>query len=510
MSTSKVARPPGATSEGLHVGESLLKPEEHVLATLEADGSRRWLFPRLAQGDFWSARRSVAYALIAFFTILPHLRFYGKPPVLLDIPTRRFTIMGYTFLPTDTLLLALLMVSGFVSIFLVTALFGRVWCGWGCPQTVYMEFLFRPIDRLFEGTVGKGGQPAKRLSGWRWWARAAVYLAVCAFLTHTFLAYFVGTDRLGQWVTQSPWEHPIPFLIMAVSTILLVFNFIYFREQTCLIACPYGRFQSVMLDRRSLIVTYDHHRGEPRGHGKPVVTQGERTKGDCVDCNKCVQVCPTGIDIRNGLQMECIHCAQCIDACHDVMVKLHMPTGLIRYSNQDSMEHKPSSVWRPRLIIYPVVLLITLSAFMVIFLTKKDFDAKLLRNLGGTFSVSPSGLIDNSLKLSLTNRTENPHAYTLSVLSPASAEVRAIETPEVKLAGGEHSFVPILVSAPFKNFDNGRCPVQLKIVNDSGQERIIDYILLGPYQDPSERSNDLQTDLPESAETSTTIQASQS
>ena len=487
MSTPKVARPPRATSEGFHAGESLLQPEEHVLATLEADGSRRWLFPRLARGDFWNARRIVAYVLIAFFTILPHLRLYGKPPVLLDIPTRRFTILGYTFLPTDTLLLALLMVSAFVSIFLVTALFGRVWCGWGCPQTVYMEFLFRPIDRLFDRTIGKGGRAPKKLSGIKWWARAAVYLAVCSFLTHTFLAYFVGTDRLGQWVLQSPLDHPMPFLIMAVSTLLLMFNFIYFREQTCLIACPYGRFQSVMLDRRSLIVTYDYHRGEPRGRGKPVTNEGVASKGDCVDCNMCVQVCPTGIDIRNGLQMECIHCAQCIDACHEVMTKLHMPTNLIRYSNQDALDNKPSSMWRPRLIIYPVVLAVTLSVFGFTFLTKKDFDAKLLRNLGNTFSVgSTSGLIDNSLKLSLTNRTEEARNYVLSMVSPANAVVRPIEAPEVTLEGGVHSFIPILVSAPFEDFNDGRCPVQLQIVDHTGEKRVIEYMLLGPYQDPRE------------------------
>ncbi len=480
----KVSKPPAPTSAGEHFGESLLKPEEHVLATLEADGSRRWLYPRLSMGGFWTLRRTVAYALIAFFTIVPHLRIAGKPPILLDIPTRRFTILGYTFLPTDTLLLALLMVSAFVSVFLVTALFGRVWCGWGCPQTVYMEFLFRPIDRLFDGTVGRGGRPTKRLTGWKWWARAAVYVLVCAFLTHTFLAYFVGTDRLGQWVMQSPLEHPVPFLVMAVSTVLLTFNYLYFREQTCLIACPYGRFQSVMLDRRSLIVTYDVARGEPRGHGKPIVQENEKSKGDCVDCGQCVQVCPTGIDIRNGLQMECIHCAQCIDACSSVMTKLHMPTGLIRYSNQDAVNGKRASVWRPRLIIYPVVLVITLTAFTYLLVTKKDFDAKLLRNLGNSYSVGATGLIDNSLKLSLTNRTTNPHQYRISIVQPASGSARPIESPDIKLEGGVHSYVPVLLSAPFENFDDGRCHIQLKIEDDQGETRVLDYTLLGPYQAP--------------------------
>ncbi len=486
MTSKNVARPPAATSEGLHAGESLLRPEEHVLATLEADGTRRWLFPRLALGKFWTSRRTVAYLLIAFFTILPHLRYRGFPPVLLDIPTRRFTILGYTFLPTDTLLLALLMVSAFLSLFLVTALFGRVWCGWGCPQTVYMEFLFRPIDRLFQGTSGKGGHPHTPILGWRWWARGFVYLVLCSFLTHTFLAYFVGTDRLGRWIMQSPLEHPIPFLVMAVATILLTFDFIYFREQTCLIACPYGRFQSVMLDRRSLIVSYDTNRGEPRGHGKPEVKDGKPSKGDCVDCGMCVQVCPTGIDIRNGLQMECIHCAQCIDACDSVMETLHMPKGLVRYSNQDSLAgDKAASIWRPRLIIYPLALSITLSLFVYFFMTKKDFDAKLLRNLGNTHSIGATGLVDDSLKLSLTNRTTEVRSYELEVLSPASGTVRPIEAPTITLDGGEHRYVPVLVSAGFSDFSDGRCPVSLRIRDSQGEERIVDYILLGPYQNPA-------------------------
>ncbi|MFO1062350.1 MAG: cytochrome c oxidase accessory protein CcoG [Pirellulales bacterium] len=486
----EAAKPPAPTSAGLHAGESLLRPEEHVLATMEADGSRRWLYPRLAAGFFWQRRRWTAYALIAFFTILPHLRLHGKPLVLLDIPARRFTIFGYTFLPTDTLLLALLMVSGFTAIFLSTALFGRVWCGWGCPQTVYMEFVFRPIDRLFQGTKGKGGKPQQSLHGWRWWARLATYILLCAFIAHTFLAFFVGTDTLARWMTQSPLQHPTPFLIMAAATALMAFDFLYFREQTCLIACPYGRFQSVMLDRRSLIVTYDEQRGEPRGMRRKnapadsSATESIRRHGDCVDCAKCVQVCPTGIDIRNGLQLECIHCAQCIDACHDVMTKLHMPTGLIRYSNQDAVAGVPGKLLRARLVIYPLVLIVALTAFTVIFVMKKDFDAKLFRILGNSYSVGASGLIDNSLKLSLTNRTDVPHSYEMTVLKPEGGAIRPIESPDIKLEGGIHASVPVLISAPFDKFSNGRCEARVRIVDDSGEERLIDTIILGPYQQP--------------------------
>ncbi len=488
MTSPNVAKPPAPTSSGLHAGETLLQPEEHVLSTLERDGSRRWLFPKLASGYFWHRRRIVAYVLIAVFAIIPHLRWNGKPLVLLDIPLRRFTIFGYTFLPTDTLLLALLMVCGFTSIFFATALFGRVWCGWGCPQTVFMEFVFRPLDRLFQGTKGTGGVPKQPLSGLRWFMRAGVYLLLSMFLAHTFLAYFIGVDRLAVWVRQSPFEHPIPFLVMAVTVGLMMFDFLYFREQTCLIVCPYGRFQSVMLDRRSLIVSYDQPRGEPRGKAKAKdlpITNTESV-GDCVDCGKCVQVCPTGIDIRNGLQMECIHCAQCIDACDSVMTKLRRPLGLIRYSNQDAVDRKPSAILRPRLIIYPIVLTIGLTAFSYIFLTKKDFDAKLYRNLGNSYSAGQTGMIDNSLQLSLSNRTDGERSYQVKMVSPTDGTVRWIEKEGPRLEGGEQRRVPLLISVPFSKFADARCKIQIQVADDQGEERLLDFMMLGPYQLPTE------------------------
>ncbi|MEZ6088644.1 MAG: 4Fe-4S binding protein [Pirellulaceae bacterium] len=195
--------------------EALLAPNEHVLSTLEQDGSRRWLRPKLSTGQWWRRRRVIAYLLMVVFVAVPHIRISGKPLILIDIPAREFTVFGMTFLPTDTLLLALLILSVFISIVLITAITGRAWCGWACPQTVYMEFLFRPIDRLFEGTRGKGGNPKAAMSGLRQVARLVVYLLLCMFLAHTFLAYFVGTERLSLWMRSSPVQHPMAFLVMA-------------------------------------------------------------------------------------------------------------------------------------------------------------------------------------------------------------------------------------------------------------------------------------------------------
>jgi cytochrome c oxidase accessory protein FixG len=287
-----------------------------VLPTLNEDGSRRWIRPKPSHGTYATVRRAVAYALMLVFFLIPHVRMGGKPLILLDIPRRQFTLFGTTFLPTDTMLLMLLLASIIIAIFLMTALFGRVWCGWACPQTVYMEFLFRPIERLVEG--GRSGSLAldKQRSHFhpRRLLKYAIYVVLAIFLAHTFLAYFVGTEALAQWIRRSPADHPTSFLVMAGTALAIFGDFAYFREQTCLVACPYGRMQSVLLDRQSLIVAYDPTRGEPRMKGKTRPAGA----GDCIDCGACVTTCPTGIDIRDGLQMECIHCTQCADACDEI------------------------------------------------------------------------------------------------------------------------------------------------------------------------------------------------
>lgn len=460
----------------------MLEAEEHVLSTLERDGSRRWLFPRLSRGRYWQARRVVGVCLIVLFVLLPHLRIAGKPAILLDVITRRFTFFGLTFLPTDTLLLALFMVSVFLTIFLLTAIFGRVWCGWACPQTVYLEFVYRPIERLFDGTIGKGGRPGHPPAAWKRIARFAVYLVISTFLAHTFLAYFVGVDRLSHWLQRSPVEHMVPFLVMAVTTGLMMFDFAVFREQLCLVACPYGRFQSVLLDRRSLIVAYDRLRGEPRG--KPLkelpVLQGAPKVGDCVDCGLCVRTCPTGIDIRNGLQMECVHCTQCIDACDEIMDRLHRPRGLIRYACQDTIDGVPTRKFRIRVVLYPLLLVASFGAFLAVLASRQPVDVTVLRNLGMPFSVTADGGVQNSLRLKLVNRTEAP--LTLSIALGAGAEDVVLDAGPATLTLEPDQTVtqPLLLTAPRKSFTVGARDVQLILRGDQRLQREIPCRLLGP------------------------------
>jgi cytochrome c oxidase accessory protein FixG len=449
-----------------------------VNSTWREDGARRWMYPRLSKGFWLNARRSVAYFLIAVFAMLPYLKIRGKPAILLDIPSREFTLFGQTFLPTDTLLLALLLVTLVLGVFLVTALVGRVWCGWMCPQTVYMEFVYRPLERLFDGPPGVRHTPGKRRTPGRTVAKYAVYLLVSAFLAHTFLAYFVGVDNLARWMQQSPVQNPAAFLVMLATTALMMFNFSYFREQTCIVACPYGRFQSVMLDPDSLIVSYDPRRGEPRGKGKHRERNGQ-TLGDCVDCGLCADTCPTGIDIRDGLQLECIACTQCIDACDRVMDRLSMPPGLIRFTSQARINGQPSRLLRPRVILYPAVMLVLLSSLGVMLANQRDAHVTLLRGLGMPFHELAAGEISNQIRVKIRNRSGQDAQYQIEIVGDVPARL-LIENNPMTVEDGRTEMQPLLIVAPRSAFQQGRCEIRLRITDGRRFDQQLTYLLLGP------------------------------
>ncbi len=465
--------------------EALLEAPQHASSTLEQDGSRRWIHPKLSMGQWWKRRRVIAYLLMIVFVAIPHLRIGGKPAILLDITARKFTVLGKTFLPTDTMLLALLVLSGFFTIVLLTAITGRAWCGWACPQTVYMEFLFRPIDRFFGGTTGKGGKAKANRHPMMSVLRIIVYVILCAFLAHTFLAYFVSTERLAAWVRSSPGEHPVAFLVMAGTTIAMLFNFLYFREQMCLIACPYGRFQSVMLDRQSLIVAYDPVRGEPRVKGK---RKADDTAGDCVDCNQCVVVCPTGIDIRQGLQMECINCTQCIDACDSVMNRVGLPQGLIRFSSQDAIDRKPTKIARGRTIIYPLILTAILGALGYALVIKSGFDARVVRGKGAPFTKAGNQQVSNSFNVRLVNRQDEPKTFSIGAArtkmvatQESEIQLQVIDPDLLKLKAGQSVLVPVSVQFPAAlTLGDGNEPIDVIVTDDQGQEKRVLVRVLGP------------------------------
>ncbi len=486
---------PGTSPVASDSAELLLIPQEQMTSTMDIDGNRRWMYPLLAKGPLWQARRVVGFSLAALFIVMPHTKIGGKPPILLDIAHREFTLLGTTFLPTDTLLLTLGALIAFFSIVLATALVGRVWCGWGCPQTVYMEFLFRPIDRFFEGTTGKGGRPKRPLVGARRVARWLVYLVVCMFLAHTFLSYFVGVEALAQWLRTPPWEHPTAFLVMTTTTVLMLYHFLFFREQLCVFACPYGRLQSVMLDRQSIVVAYDHRRGEPRTKGKRIEKGGKQVLqatvgagsielpviGDCVDCYRCVAVCPTGIDIRDGLQLECVNCAQCIDACNDVMGRVGLPRGLIRYDSESSIVGEGRSWLRMRTLLYPLVLVILCGAFIAVLQTKYAFDAQLTRGPGNPFTRLSAGEVRNTMRLRLVNRSKQTQTYQVQMLTPERVRLQVLDAEGLQLEPGQSVTLPVVLDFGTRlTAATGKVDAQIKIVDQSANERILDCRLLGP------------------------------
>jgi cytochrome c oxidase accessory protein FixG len=462
-----------------HDDVGILDSPEEVLTTLTKEGERKWIYPTPSKGYFYTRRLIVGWALIAFFLALPLIPINGRPALLLDVLQREFAVFGFVFYPTDTLLLLLLAISVAIGIILFTALLGRVWCGWACPQTVYLEFVYRPIERFFEGKEHvrkrRDEGPWTWDKAWRKGAKLSAYLVVSLILSHSFVAYFVGWENLIRWMQSPPTEHWGYFVMMAFTTGLVMFDFTYFREQMCTITCPYARFQSVLLDPDSLIVSYDEGRGEPRGRGK---NRGEL--GDCIDCYACVRTCPTGIDIRDGLQMECIACTQCIDACDDIMDKMGFDPGLIRYTSEHELEGKTTRWLRPRTMLYSGLLVVLLSAFALVLANRGAYDVNVGRSVGEPFMELPDGQIANRLRFRVHNQTTEATSFEISVLAPEGAEVRIVGTQPVALAAEEMKRVEAWIVVPPDAFMDGSREGTFRLTFGDGSTQDVSFMLLGP------------------------------
>ncbi len=411
--------------------------------SLGRDGRRKRPYPADVSGRWLRWRRIVYAMLIALWAALPWIPVNGHPAVFLDIEKRQFFLFGLTANAQDIPLLFFAITGLGFGLVYATALLGRVWCGWACPQTVFIEAIFRPIERLVHGprsvAMRRNAGPMTFDRAWRSVVMHGAYVVAAALVAHVFLAYFVSLPNLFAMVRRAPSQHPEAFAWMLGTTALFYVNFGHFREQFCVVMCPYGRLQSVLLDDDSLVVGYDEKRGEPRGVGK-----AREGKGDCVDCNRCVVVCPTGIDIRDGLQLDCIACTACIDACDDVMEKVGKPAGLVRYDSLRGLRGEPKRILRPRIWAYTALLVL---GFVVggTFLAKRTpFEANVLR-LPGVPYTREGGVIRNSFEVHLVNKEAKPVTF---VVEPVAQAGLAFILPmrEVTVGTLEQRRVPVFVT----------------------------------------------------------------
>jgi len=446
-------------------------------AALPPTGRRHEIHPADVKGRFHAARLVVFALLIGLWIALPIVKIGGHPAVFLDVDERRFFLFGATFNSQDTWLLFFLLTGVGFGLVYATALAGRVWCGYACPQTVFLEGVFRRIERWIEGPREK--RMRRNAGPWtveklvRKSATQVLYVLGSIGVAHVFLSYFVSIPKAFEMVRESPSMHPEAFAWVAALSVAFYLNFAWFREQLCVVLCPYGRLQSALLDEHSLVVGYDARRGEPRGKK---ATAGA---GDCVDCKRCVVVCPTGIDIRNGVQMDCLACTQCIDACDEIMDRLGRPRGLIRYDSQDGLAGKPRRIVRPRVILYSVLLVIGAVVALLATRRRTDFEATLLRLPGEPYTLD-DGQVRNSLQLHLVNKRADVETYRIDV-EQADGMTVVLPMHDVALQPMASARVPLFLTVSRASF-HGEFPVRVHVVrkSDARDEVATSATFLGP------------------------------
>ena len=403
-----------------------------TISIVNKEGGRKWIYPKKPEGRFYNARTIVSIFLLAVLFGMPLLKVNGHPFMLFNIIERKFILFGLDFSPQDFYLFGLVMIALFVSLFLVTAVYGRIFCGWICPQTIFLEMVFRKIEYFIEGDYTK--QMALNSSGWnsekifKKVTKYIIFFLISFLIANTFLAYIIGTEQLWKIATDPISQHVSGFISIIVFTAVFYFIFAWFREQACILVCPYGRLQSVLLDKNSIVIAYDFVRGEPRGK---VNDKEEKNLGDCIDCNKCVYVCPTGIDIRNGTQLECVNCTACIDACDSIMDSVNRPRGLIRYASMEGIKNKTKFKLTPRVIGYTLVLLVLLSTITFLFANRSDVDINVLRTPGMLYQNQPDNKVSNMYNLKISNKTFDELPLEIK-LDDANGEIKLIGN-EIKL-----------------------------------------------------------------------------
>ncbi len=453
------------------------------VSTIDEQGRRVWIYPRKPRGKLHRARAVVAFFLLAFLFSAPFIKVNGEPLILLNVLERKFVIFGVVFWPQDFHLFALSVLALFVFIILFTAVFGRIWCGWACPQTIFMEMVFRKIEYLIEGDASKQRALNKSpLTGKKLFKKSVkhlIFYGLSFLIGNTFLAYIIGVDQLYKIITDPPSQHIAGLTSMMIFSGVFYFVFAHFREQACTMVCPYGRLQGVLLDSSSIVVMYDFLRGEPRGKIKK--NQDTTHQGDCVDCKLCVQVCPTGIDIRDGTQLECVNCTACIDACNEVMSKVNRPAGLIRYDSQNGVVQGTKLKFSPRIAAYSTLLVLLLVLTTFLMSNRTAVEATILRTPGVLYQEVESNKIQNIYSIQVVNKTPDELNVSVKLLEP-KGEIQIVSGETLRVGAYALAESAILVQVPTDQLTTTQTNVVIGVYNG---EELIEKIktgFLGPLR----------------------------
>ena len=389
------------------------------VATISSDGKRNWIYPKKPKGKFYNKRTYVSIFFLVLLFAGPFMKLNGHPFILLNIIERKFILFGIAFWPQDFHLFGLAMLTFIVFIILFTALFGRIWCGWACPQTIFMEMVFRKIEYLIEGDYmqqkalnAESPNPRKLRKKI---LKNSIFFLISFIIANTFLAYIIGVDELFKIITDPPSQHLGGLISLTIFTLVFYGVYTKFREQACIVVCPYGRLQGVLLDKNSVVIAYDYNRGEPR---EKLHKGQERKAGDCIDCHQCVQVCPTGIDIRHGTQLECVNCTACIDACDSIMEKIDKPLGLIRYTSENAISKGIKFKVTGRIIAYSVVLFILLGSLITLLAIRSDVEATILRTPGMLYQELANKKVSNLYNIKIVNKTFQDLPISIKIIEP--------------------------------------------------------------------------------------------
>lgn len=454
------------------------------IATVDAKGKRKWIFAQKPKGKFYRIRTWVSWGFFILFFALPFIKVKGRPLLLFNIPEAKFIIFSKVFWPQDFFIFGLTMITFIVFIVLFTAAFGRLFCGWVCPQTIFMEMLFRKVEYLIEGDA-----PAQKMLKAAPWTgnkifkktlKHVVFFAMAFVIANFFLAYIIGMDQLLQIISEPVTKHFGGFVAILAFSGVFYGVYAYFREQACTVVCPYGRLQSVLLDRNSMLVAYDYKRGEPRGKYKKNKT-AEVSLGDCIDCFQCVKVCPTGIDIRNGTQMDCVGCTACIDACDHMMEATGRPKGLIRYASENGIAEGKKLRYTGRMKFYTIMLIVLTGLLTLLLVTRKDVDGTIIRAAGITYQERGADSISNLYNIKIVNKTVNEIPLTLRI-EDAPGRIIEAEGRDIvvqKEGQGKGSFFIVLPNSFIKD---RKTPLKIGLYDGDKKITTLSTNFMGPFR----------------------------